>query len=126
MVTTTTPVSRKRCNLCLAILEISHVFNGAVCKLAFDGHTQDSCRRATEARIKALEEIHLRDSREIEGQARVIDDLGAISSIVGLIADRGAKWISWRGRARAPGDPEGDLIRAIDLAIAAFESRGKS
>lgn len=102
---TTTPLTRKRCPLCLAILELTHIADGQPVTVKFDRHTPESCEASTMQRIKVLEELHFRDSRDLELQSGVINDLGLMIGPCSAIVDAGRRWLVHRGR-RA-----GDLAR---------------
>lgn len=101
---TTTPISRKSCPLCLAILEITHISDGRPVTVRFDRHTSESCETSTMQRIKVLEEMHFRDSRDLESQAGVINDLSLMIAPCSSIIDAGRRWLSHRAK------------RAVDLA----------
>jgi hypothetical protein len=103
MVMTTTPVTRKRCPLCLAILELSYVAGGAIATVRFEQHTPEKCEASTLQRIKVLEEIHLRDVRELESQSHAINDLGQMIGACSGIVNAGRKWLVHRAK------------RAVDL-----------
>lgn len=105
MAMTTTPVSRKRCPLCLAILELTHVSGGAIATVRFDQHTPDRCEASTLQRIKVLEEMHLRDARDLEAQSAVIDNLGLLVGACSAIVNAGRKWLVLRGKRAS------DLVR---------------
>lgn len=95
-----TPLTRKRCPLCLAILELTYVADGAVSTTKFDGHTAESCARSTAQRIKVLEEIHLRDSQQLDMQNQAIGELGeALGSWVALV-DAGRRWLMHRAKRK--------------------------
>lgn len=101
---TTTPVARKRCPLCLAILEISHVDQGQIVKHAFDGHTPEACAASTEQRIKVLEQIHIQDARQLEIHTDALNDLGSLLGPAVTIVNAGRRWLALR------------VQRAADLA----------
>lgn len=97
---TTTPISRKRCPLCLAILEIKHVVDGEVSTTTFNGHTSDACTEATLQRIKVLEELHTRDAHALAALNRAVNDLGeALGHWVPLI-DAGRRWLAHRAKRK--------------------------
>lgn len=101
---TTTPISRKTCPLCLAILEITHIADGNPVTVKFERHTRESCEASTLQRIKVLEEMHFRDSRDLEAQSGVINELSLMIGPATAIVSAGRKWIGHR------------LKRAADLA----------
>lgn len=93
------PVDRRRCALCLAILEIVHTSEGGtVSRVSSDRHTPEACRESTLQRIKVLEEVHQRDARELETQAGLINDLGEWIGLAGEILDAGKKWLPHRAK----------------------------
>lgn len=97
MVAPATPVERRRCPLCLAILEIVHTSEGGmVSRVSSDRHTPEACRESTLQRIKVLEEVHQRDARELETQSGLINDLGEWIGLAGEILDAGKKWLPHR------------------------------
>ncbi len=96
----TTPVERKRCKLCLAILEITHIsYEGHVTRVgSAERHTPEECARATEARIRVLEEVHQRDARELETQSRLIAIFGQWIGVSSQLLDAGEKWLEHRAK----------------------------
>ena len=141
--TTTTPINRTRCPLCLSTLEIAHVVDGNVVKMAFDGHTADSCSRSTLQRIRVLEEMHHRDSILLESQNATINDLGKwVGACANLMAS-GKKWLGLRAKraedlARLRGafgtqerekqlplwDAESEVAALLEKSIAQIEMGG--
>lgn len=145
MAMTTTPVSRKRCPLCLAILELVHVQGGAVATMRFGEHTPEGCAASTLQRIKVLEEMHHRDARDLEQQSAAINDLGQILGAIAPIVDVGRRWLIHRTKRaadltrlrnafgtedRAAHNPlwqaEGEVAEAIKNAIELVEKRTSS
>lgn len=145
MAMTTTPVSRKRCPLCLAILELTHVQGGAVATMKFQEHTAEKCEASTLQRIKVLEEMHHRDSYNLEQQSAAINDLGQVLGAIAPIVDAGRRWLIHRTKRAA--DParlrnafgtedkvannplweaEGQVAEAIKNAIELVEKRQAS
>lgn len=142
----TTPVDRKRCSLCLMVLEVATVaLDGSVVRMEFDHHTALRCAAMTESRIRALEEIHMRDARQIEAQDRSIADLGEWIGVAAGILASGRRWIAHRQKraediarlrsALATGDrvaqnplwaAEEEVVEAIRTAIAAVELRSRT
>lgn len=143
---TTTPVSRRRCPLCLAILSVEGVSrDGEVVRMEFDGHTPETCTVTTLQRIKVLEESALRDGRELSSQSKVIDDLGEWVGVASGILAAGRRWLGHRGKRmedisrlrsafgtqdRSNNNPlwaaEQEVADAIAAAVSAVEMRSKS
>lgn len=142
----TTPVRRKQCALCCQITEISHVdLDGKVTTVKFDLHTEETCRSSTLQRIKVLEELHIRDRRDIDHQTGVIQDLGLLIGSLSSVVSAGRRWIEHRRKRaedlvrlrntfgtqdRAIQHPlwqaEEDVAAAIDQAIGAVEKRNRA
>lgn len=139
------PAERKRCQLCLAILEMRAVGDsGRVATVRLEGHSSDSCAASTLARIRVLEEMHQRDARDLEAQAGVIDQLGGmIGSLSGLVSI-GRRWLALRAQraadiARIRGafgtsdraaqhplwEAEADLATAVTAVIDAVEKESQ-
>lgn len=142
---TTTPVSRKRCPLCLTITEISQVIAGRVTTVTFDNHSPDSCQQATFQRIKVLEELHVRDSQQIESQTQTINDMSRWLGICNALIDAGRNWLEYRAKRQSDiarlrnafgtGDREAshplwraeeETAKAMEAAIAVLDKRNAS
>lgn len=141
----TTPVSRKRCPLCLAMLEISHVHQGEVIKAQFSElHTAERCAQSTLARIKALEELHHRDVHQLDDLSATVGELGSWLGPCSMIVSVGRRWLELRAKRaadlerlrnafgtadRANHNPlwaaESEVAEAVQFAISAAEKRGR-
>lgn len=98
---TTTPISRRRCQLCLTIVEISQVVEGRMTQVTFQNHTPESCEKYTLQRIKVLEELHMKDSMYAESQSQTITDLSHWIGICTKLVDAGKKWVQHRDKRQA-------------------------
>jgi hypothetical protein len=140
----TMPAERKRCPLCLAILEMRAVGeSGQVATVKLDGHTPVTCEASTLSRIKVLEEMHQRDARDLEHQAGVIAQLGAMIGSLSGVVTIGRRWLALRAQrvadiARIRGafgtadrasqhplwEAEADLATAVNVVIEAVGLNG--
>jgi hypothetical protein len=95
-----TPVQRKRCDLCLAILEIATMAScGSVIRQSF-AHSPEECRSSTIQRMRVYEEMHMKDTLEIQRQNVILEGLANMIGATGEILDAGKRWIEHR-RQRA-------------------------
>jgi hypothetical protein len=93
-----TPVQRKRCDLCLAILEIVTLSPvGTMTRQAF-AHTAEDCRTATIQRMRVYEEMHMRDTLEIQRQGTILESLANMVGATGEILDAGKRWLEHRSQ----------------------------
>lgn len=61
-------------------------------------HSPEQCAISTGLRIRVLEEMHLRDTQEIEQHKVMIDQLGAWIGATGDILDAGGRWLVHRAQ----------------------------
>lgn len=145
MAVTHQPVERKRCPLCLAILEMSRVVDGSPVVMRFDGHAPAACEASTLQRIRVLEELNRKDARDLAHCESVINDLGQWVGVSAGILAAGRRWLEHRSKRaadiarlrgafgtqdRATQHPlwasEEELAKAITEAIAQVEKRSRA
>lgn len=92
---TTAPIDRRRCPLCLSILEVSQAQDGKVERLQFP-HPPENCRTITLQRIKALEEQVLSLGHRERDAELTIDRLGHYVGVAAGILAAGRRWLEHR------------------------------
>lgn len=108
----TDSVDTTRCDLCGTALETRVDGEHGPTRFAFTSHTPEFCRKATLARLHAMQAVGLEYAHRAETDRQALEELGRWIGCLTGIVDSGSKWLDLRAQRQSSRDKIRESIGA--------------